>query len=202
MVSLQAGRCSQIPPCAPSPWWLEGTELPAQLAGRSRTAGRALGQACHGICVTFGGVNQYRGVPWQAPWPLHYMAAFHFVSLPISSVHCSAIQRISLLPTTCENSCEVLWELWLSPSILRVHLIKLPHTLCLSLADPFPSPCLPPSCLSALPSHVDADMLWLGPTLCLEGLSLAEGEGFSQSSHGKLAVRSHQVVVHAGDPNY
>lgn len=68
--------------------------------------------------MTFGGVNQSREVLWQAPWPLHYMAAFHFVSLSIGSVHCSVIQRVPLLPTTCESSCGVLWELWLSPSIL------------------------------------------------------------------------------------
>lgn len=117
---LSSILCDKIPPVPPlcGGGRLEGTELPAQLAGRSRTAGRALGQACHGICVTFGGVSQYRGVPWQAPWPLHYVAAFHFVSLPISSVHCSVIQGVPLLPTTCENSHGVLRELWLSPSIL------------------------------------------------------------------------------------
>lgn len=32
--------------------------------------------------MTFEGVSQYRGVPLQAPSPLHYAAALHFVHLP------------------------------------------------------------------------------------------------------------------------
>jgi len=87
VVSLQGGRYPSLSACAhPHGGGEAGGHRAAGSAGREeQDSWESGGQACHGICVTFGGVSQYRGVPLQAPSPLHYTAALHFVSLPIGS---------------------------------------------------------------------------------------------------------------------
>lgn len=105
----------EMPPASPSVpipmarGQLEGAELLSQLAGRNRTAGRAAGQARHGIYVTFGGVSQYRGDHVKHLCPSIMQQPSILSPLPPALLVSSSRWNPGplLLPTAHKNPCDL-----------------------------------------------------------------------------------------------